>query len=738
MRQSNRVRPLLVAFGILALAFAGRGSADQRATPPERRVVIAILGFVTWEDIARVRPPTLERLQREGAVGLVTRFSGVPPGLVASYLTLGSGAQVPRSGARLHSFRDTPPGPEVPEELRGSLVGQRFVRLASVQRATAGLHYDVPLGVLGQSFAEAGRRVAVIGNADIGLHELRARRREAAAIAMDPNGWVPYAAVGPETVSIRGGKTFTDRAGLLHAFRALYPVCSLLVVELGETSRAHYREESAEQRDAALRLADGHLAGVLALLDARDTRLFVVTPWADVGSDQPMAPILVWGAGVPPGWVTSASTHRPGMILSRDIAPSILTFAGLKVPAGLLGTPVRFEAARLRDPATYLASQARAAAAMRRGRTPAGIALSLVYGVAVILGTIVLFAGATDRLRRWPRSLLAVLILPAALALWLAVSPVMVPVTAPTSLRVALPLLLAAATCLPAGAGWVRFRTLLLLLSALSVLALAGDQVGPQFLAMHSPLGYSPVVGARFYGMGNELMSVFVASMLILVAVIWESVGDRRPHSYWALSGLVVAGLLLVGLPFLGANFGGTLTYGAGVWTIWVLLRRTHIRGRDALAIVVLTLLGTAVCVLADVSVASSAQTHLGRTAALVQQGGLGQLTQVVLRKAQANLHILLFVRWGAMFALLLPVVVYAVLKPVAVLAQMMQDRPALVACIKASVYAGIVGMLSNDSGIAVPCLIIGQVLPAAIALAAESGQQPLDLPSASPGSPRF
>src|SRR5690606_17730430 len=79
------------------------------------------------------------------------------------------------------------------------------------------------------------------------------------------------------------------------------------------------------------------------------------------------------------------------------------------------------------------------------------------------------------------------------------------------------------------------------------------------YLAVRSPLGYSLVGGARYYGIGNEFMGILLgAAVVALGGMLQRFHVSRRPATLMMAAGL--AGLVVVlGASRMGANFGGAL-----------------------------------------------------------------------------------------------------------------------------------------------------------------------------------
>lgn len=690
--------------------------------PERQQVVIVVMGFVTWGDIEASKPPVLMGLIERGAVGMMTTVAGRPNTVSGAYLTLGAGARVAALGVRVGPVREAPLGAAAPVPKATAAQFDRMERLRELNRA---LHYLVPLGLLGDALEGKGLLAAAVGNADADASGRRAvQRREAAVIAMDGRGYVPLAFVGPGLVRREGGALVTDQAALAEAFDRAISKASLVVVDLGDTSRAHRRQASPQAFRQSLLRADATLGRLLPSVRWERTRMILLSPWARRSGEQPLAPIIVAGEGVEPGYLSSPSTRSKGLLCNVDLAPSVLSYLGLQPPAGLTGRGMTFVPDPSAGRAASLARSNRIYAQLSAGRMPTGLVLSVVQGLAMLLGLRYLWRrreGYGPAPGRWG---LGLLVLPVGWQAGVVLGALPFPGEAPVWLRLAVPAAVALAVMLTYACGLLPGRRVVLWCTALTCLVLVVDQWFGPFVAGHSLLGHSPVVAGRFYGIGNELTSVLTGCALLALG-LWCDAG--RLGQWWrrAVAACALAAVVFtVGLPFWGANFGGVLTVATGLWTWWLLMTMPAPTGRRAVLLVAAVGATVFLCVGADLFVPQPAQTHLGRSVGLVAaQGGLTQLREIVLRKAEGNLRILLFTRWSVLFVVIFPFLVYSLLKPIRVLSDLFRGLPALGPVTKAVVYAGVVGMLFNDSGIAIPSIMLGAVVPASIGLALQGGQ---------------
>lgn len=105
---------------------------------------------------------------------------------------------------------------------------------------------------------------------------------------------------------------------------------------------------------------------------------------------------------------------------------------------------------------------------------------------------------------------------------------------------------------------WQRFGTYRTFLgySLVVFLLFTADQFLDNNWIRYSVFGYDPFIGARYYGIGNELMGFLSGLGMLLIGLLKR---HRLPPAFsWMLYGVI---LLYLGAPFLGSNVGGTLAW---------------------------------------------------------------------------------------------------------------------------------------------------------------------------------
>ena len=464
-----------------------------------------------------------------------------------------------------------------------------------------------------------------------------------------------------------------------------------------------------------------------ALLARRDPRgLLVVLRAPPRASGPQLLPIGVAGAR---GQLTSATTRRAGVVALIDVAPSVLGALGRPVPDAVHGQAIRADGPR---DAAALRTLAARWGALREQRIAGLAAFALAWLVLLALGVAgdarsrrgatrrdASLGAAGDARSRRAAVRAGVL----GLLWWPTVALVLGPLHPALGLEIALvvvtPLALGALTdravpwpraaALPAGVG--------LLLHTL-------DLVGGSDWTGLSLLGPNPAIGARFYGVGNELEILLVAMLLIgLAAGLPAAAPARRASAAFALGGVALGVVLAAGR--LGADVGGVVTAGVGATVAVLALRPGGVTRRRAAAVLLVPVLGLAALALLDT--ATGGEDHFSRT---VLQGSGGDLADAVRRRTGLAVDTL---AGGVM-----PVLVVLALLALALAARY---RRSLLAPLPAAWRAGLLGLLAasvagtlaNDSG---PLFLVMGVGALAAALAYLRSPPPAPAPGAPPPAP--
>ena len=180
-----------------------------------------------------------------------------------------------------------------------------------------------------------------------------------------------------------------------------------------------------------------------------------------------------------------------------------------------------------------------------------------------------------------------------------------------------------------------------------------------------SILGYCPIIGGRFYGIGNEYMGILIGAVIIGSTAVLDQL-KINPEKQSAKKTLALTLTILmyaitlfaVGSPSLGANVGGTIvaatafTYISGK----LLSYRKKQNSMFIYGVVgALVLLIVGIFVIIDLARAPEAQTHLAKNIQLITTRGLDVIRKSFFKLA-ANIKIFRYTIWTRVLLLSLGV----------------------------------------------------------------------------------
>jgi hypothetical protein len=249
------------------------------------------------------------------------------------------------------------------------------------------------------------------------------------------------------------------------------------------------------------------------------------------------------------------------------------------------------------------------------------------------------------------------------------------------------------------------------------VAVIAGSAIAGSRLQLNTVFGDSPIVAGRFSGINNVTFAQLVSATLLLCAFGAHRLAGR-PRTVFVLA-LLTGALVVDGLPTFGADVGGVLAAAPA----FVLTAGLLLGARAGPRTVAMGAAGTALALgvfsVFDLARPSSQRSHLGRLLEQIDADGWGAFTQVVERKASANLSVLTRSPWTLMVPAALAFMAYLVYRSPSALDAIQRRLPQLRAALAGLLVAGILGFALNDSGIAVPGMMFGVINPVLVYLSA-------------------
>jgi hypothetical protein len=739
------MRVLVKALCVAALSTCLLPAAAGAQTPHAERVIVVLAPYLSWQDVTPTSTPTMWSMARSGAIGDINarsrvREQGEPPSPLEGALTISAGSWAVPSFMAPAAYDvderyEVGTAAEAFRRMTGAAVGTNrivFLGMPMTQRLNTVRAPDLLLGTLGQAVKDAGGATAAIGNSDVGYTTGEQRQvRPAALAAMDEAGLVefgdvsqhmlredPQAPFGIETDVAAFARAYDDADAQLQQHGGP----QLIVLDPGDSYRAtKFAPEIADsivskQRIRAFKTLDRIVAMARDRAGKRGIVMVVSQSlgYPPSGKPEGLGPIIVSGAGWS-GYVVSSSTQRTGLVTNMDVTATALDALGITRPVQVNGNPVIpvKAAASLDDRVRMLVDMDATAVAVDSAKPSIVNTFVTVTVIVLLTAAVVLVRSkywSQIVVRRWVAGLRSVLLLvlsvPAAswlmFALWSrpATQAVAVSVFLVTlALLWGIALLVARKLPLRAAVAVVSLMT--------SAIILVDQWLGAPF-SFTNFFGYSPLLAARFYGMGNEAAAVLVGSSITGLALLF----DQWPNSKWTKLGkrfgVPVVGILVVvtsAAPFLGANVGVAIWGLIGFAFAWVLMNGHHVSWKAVFWMGVAVVAVIAAFAAIDMF-GGGAQTHLARSLMSAEQGGVKELWIIVARKAATNTRVLTHTNWAYILIAVLAFLGFMRWRPQGDFADTLIDSPDFADAITASLISGLVAYFTEDSGIVIPALI--------------------------------
>lgn len=680
-------------------------------TEQQGAVVVVIIDRININDLVDDQLVGFERLMAEGAVGLVNSRSAGRINPQNNYVTIGAGThalgvKATHEAFDVHTHLQEGLASEIYYQRTGKTAPESGVvqlGIAALIERNKALPRTVQVGGLGAALNQAGLKTAVFGNADLPGDF----NRLAVAIAMNEKGVVDYGLVGNKVLltdpAFPGGKR-TDYQGLLQAVLQSLPEYQLLVVELGDTGRLHQQRHLLfdhiyqQNHRQALQRADAFLTELVDNLTVDDL-LIVLSPTPNqlmLAENKRLTPIIIWdqkGSDSERYLLTSGTTKHSGIVKNTDIAPTILAHLNISPSNFMSGRPmylvgVSFDAAHyLQDKQDDLAITFAA-----RPFLQTGYVFFQIFILSLALGLI--FAHKKGAKILQP-AILVILAVPLACLL--------MPLLPQPSLTIAilqlilLPLLITAVVF-----GWGRgdfFKSFSLLAGA-TVIVLLIDIILGQPLQKEAIFSYDPMVGARFYGIGNEYMGVLIGATIMFMALMIHNYPKQR-QIFIALSGLIFAvTVYCIAAPHLGTNVGGTIAASVAFLVTFFLFTGVKISFKIITMMILMVMAVVFSFIIFDLSRPLQYQSHIGQTARLILDGGLVEIWHIIVRKLEMNLTILQHTVWSKVWLISIIILALLFYYPRGLMKTIQHKYPDIFKGFIGVVVGALVAFVFNDSGV--------------------------------------
>ncbi|OPJ57286.1 hypothetical protein [Alkalithermobacter paradoxus] len=647
-----------------------------------------------------------EELDSRGYIGLMNIRGSKGTSDIRSYASIGWGSRAYLNYRNIQF--ETLNESNKDEYIRRSGKKPKYINNLNINNtksdAAIGEYGALP-GALGMEIRNNNLKLAVLGNADTDSEQ----RREICLIAMDENGQIEKGNIS--SIDVEDGLMpfgiRTDYEKLINETKKYYDESDLLFIELGDTYRLDlYRNKLNSNtynsmKEKIYANINNYLNEVFKIVNPND-RIYIVSPYPrleDFRTGYRLSPVIIFDKDEK-GILTSSTTRRKGVVGNIDIAPDILNYFGQESNA-MLGRNI--DRISMDNNIDFLTYEYEKIVSTYNIRIPTLYTYAVFQMITWIISVIFIFLRKkiSKKLFNIPINILKfTMIIPFALL----VEPI---------LNLNSEISIIAVALLMSLIGYFIVHKLvkddlnkIILLSTLTFIGILVDAATGQNMIKNSLLGYDPIIGARYYGIGNEYMGVLIGSIILALSSLFE----KKKISRLLLSIVLLVCVIILGYPKMGANVGGTIT---AVFAFLFLIMKIYEIEVDIKKIVLImcaVVLVVTAMALIDINFIGS-KSHLAGAIEDIIIGGPIIILQIIRRKLEMNLRLIGISMWSRV--LILGVIIVGVLfnKPSGILKSLCEVYPSIAKGWQAIIVGSVVGFVVNDSGVVAAATSISYVI---------------------------
>ena len=565
--------------------------------------------------------------------------------------------------------------------------------------------YKSSIGYLGQTLSSNGKKIGVLGNSDYYDSTGQfVKNRDFCLAVMDSRGRIHDGVLD----GINKKKTNfpygigTDYKKLREETKRLYESSDLLFVELGDTFRLdEYKENLNKNTYVKMKRmvyseANKYIASTLKMAGDNDT-IYIIGSFPsrlDYKNNRRLAPVIrIDKSEKGSGLLETSTTRRKGVIANIDLGVDILNRFGLKNKF-MNGRVIK--SVPMENSFEYLQKDYKKIIAISSIR----MSIINIY-VTIIVASWIICALALWKKEKIPQKhrgkVLNVLKEFVKLGLIMPLAFLTAPILqARTEPGVALSII--AATIVYYLAGRVLFKNddmkqICLFASAMIAIIVVDS-------ALYTPLmesnimSYDHMIGARYYGIGNEYEGVTIGSAIIAFAILLEHKSIKR----WMVVPFLLLVLFTSAYPAMGANVGGAISECVAYIVFILLIYDIKIDLKKALMILLAT--GGLVVAFAIADIALGLGSHLGNFVNQILANGPMEIVNVFARKIEMNVKLAQTTVWVNILLAGLAILALIIFRPNKNFAAMKAKYPLIYKGYLSIMVGCIVTLFVNDSGI--------------------------------------
>lgn len=685
-------KSIIIIILFLILVFSSVTYAEETINN-NNKIFMVIVNRLSLYDLEYMN--NLISIIQDGSIGLMNTRGIIGYKGAEGYITINASSKAYSTYETANSFNLNKEVQSIYERRTGksakgySIANIEINRLNNINNNK---YYNSVIGALGDNLHNSGYKTAVFGNSDTADSFMRTN----CLIGMDSNGLIDFGNVN-DILTIDNSYPFglkTDFSKMLSEIKDTKSHASFFVIETGDLDRlSQYSinlsdDMFLEQRKIILRDIDEFIGKLMKKVIDNKSMLMVVSPNSpeDRLDNSRLSPLVIWDGGEHKGVLSSGTTRRSGIVANIDIAPTITNhlnaennyFVGHIITALNIDDSLNF--------INYLNNRTNMVSSLR---APYLNFYSFLVMGTFLLGIFAIFIKGTYINKIIPIIkflLLLILILPFVFLL-IAYFEL---VNSFTFFIIALLLTVGILFALH----FITDNARIIFLLTITYLTLVIDLLLGGNLLRYSILSYDPIIGARYFGIGNELVGIILTAMILLTTFYMEKTKGNK--LFLLILPLTV---LCVSHPNLGANVGGTISVLFASIIFLLEIFKVKIDLKKIIIIGITVLLFILAIGIIDININPN-PTHLGRTLMEVINNGPMSIVSIILRKIQMNIKLIRSSIWSKVLLTTVLAEVIMLLGCKKQITRIIQNNRYFSIGLISVLIGSIIGLLVNDSGV--------------------------------------
>lgn len=691
----RKIASLLMTVMILVCSLPNNSFAQEN-----KKTVFINMDRTSLENILEI-PFLKEELSKRGYIGLMNIKGDKGTDDKRSYATIGSGRRANVASEENINFKEDVNGSS---ELYEASVGKKpkVINDMSINKslnASKQGEYGAVLGSLGQTLSDNNIKTAVLGNSDIKSGDTLKINRNIGLIAMDNYGRIPAGNI--ENINIEdysmpfGMKT--DYSKLISETNKYYTESDVIFIELGDTYRLDEYKTNlndttfSKMKSSIYKDISNYLTEVFDMVD-KDDVVYITSAFPsnlDYKNKRRFSPVIKF-SGDGKGILESSTTRRDGVVANLDLGVDILNEYGLSNEYMVGRT---FNLIDRDDNIDYLSHEFEKIVSISQARSSIVNTFVIIIATSWVIGMLAVFARKKIPYKEKVFTVLKELIkLGIIMPLALLIAPI---VNSKTEFSIGTVIIIT--TLILYLIGRLLFKDDIKnmgFFALFTIVVIAVDSIFGTYLMQNNVMSYDAMIGARYYGIGNEYEGITIASAVFAFSVLLE---NKKIPKWLTIVSLIVI-LITSAHPAMGANVGGAISEIVAYLLFIMLLFDVKL---DFKKVIILGLSAVGIVGAFAISdMVSGSQSHLSLFVNQILVEGPSAILNTFGRKIQMNLKLAQTSIWINMLLAGIAIMGTLLFRPSKHFKRIHSKYPIIFKGFIASMVGCAVTLLVNDSGI--------------------------------------